>query len=57
MALTIIHTADLHDRLDRARSEALGFLREQYGRCCSTAATQSARATSTCAPREPVHGR
>ncbi len=29
MTLTIIHTADLHDRLDEARAEALGFLREQ----------------------------
>ena len=29
MTLTIIHTADLHDRLDRPRAEALGFLREQ----------------------------
>ncbi|MGD9495846.1 MAG: metallophosphoesterase [Armatimonadota bacterium] len=31
MALTIIHTADLHNRLDRARAEALGFLRERTG--------------------------
>lgn len=29
MALTIIHTADLHDRLDDERAEALGFLREK----------------------------
>lgn len=29
MALTIIHTADLHNRLDDERAEALGFLREQ----------------------------
>jgi len=29
MSLTIIHTADLHDRLDEARADALGFLREQ----------------------------
>jgi 2',3'-cyclic-nucleotide 2'-phosphodiesterase (5'-nucleotidase family) len=28
MALTIIHTSDLHDRLDDTRAEALGFLRE-----------------------------
>ncbi len=28
MALTIIHTSDLHDRLDATRAEALGFLRE-----------------------------
>ncbi|NLO05354.1 MAG: hypothetical protein GX131_05935 [candidate division WS1 bacterium] len=31
MALRILHTADLHDRLDRARSEALGFLRDRTG--------------------------
>ncbi len=30
-ALTILHTSDLHDRLDRKRAEALGFLREQAG--------------------------
>ena len=28
MTLTIIHTADLHNRLDDERAEALGFLRE-----------------------------
>lgn len=28
MALTIIHTSDLHDRLDDTQAEALGFLRE-----------------------------
>lgn len=28
MSLTIIHTSDLHDRLDDTQAEALGFLRE-----------------------------
>lgn len=31
MALTIIHTADLHNRLDDRRAEALGFMREKSG--------------------------
>lgn len=31
MALTIIHTADLHNRLDHERAEALGFMRENAG--------------------------
>ncbi len=31
MALTIIHTADMHNRLDDERAAALGFLREKSG--------------------------
>ena len=31
MALTVIHTADMHNHLDRERAEALGFLRENSG--------------------------
>jgi 2',3'-cyclic-nucleotide 2'-phosphodiesterase (5'-nucleotidase family) len=31
MTLTIIHTADLHNRLGEERAEALGFLRENSG--------------------------
>lgn len=57
MALTIIHTADLHARLDAAAAEALGFLRAQTGALLLDSGDAVAAGNVYVLPDEPVLAR
>ena len=54
MALTIIHTADMHNRLDDERAEALGFLRENAGALLLDSGDAIAAGNIYVRPNEPV---
>jgi len=54
MALTIIHTADLHNRLDDERAEALGFLREKSDALLLDSGDAVAAGNVYVLPGEPV---
>ncbi len=54
MALTIIHTSDLHGRLDRQGAEALGFLRERSGALLLDSGDAIGAGNIYVRPREPV---
>ncbi|MGI5818156.1 MAG: metallophosphoesterase [Armatimonadota bacterium] len=57
MTLTIIHTADLHNRLDDERAEALGFLREKSGALLLDSGDAIGAGNVYVRPSEPVLGR
>jgi len=57
MALTIIHTADLHARLDDGAAEALGFLRAQSGALLLDSGDAVAAGNIYVLPDEPVLAR
>lgn len=57
MALTIIHTADLHARLDDATAEALGFLRARTGALLLDSGDAVAAGNVYVLPDEPVLAR
>jgi 2',3'-cyclic-nucleotide 2'-phosphodiesterase (5'-nucleotidase family) len=54
MALTIIHTADMHNRLTGDRAEALGFLRENAGALLLDSGDAIAAGNVYVLPSEPV---
>lgn len=57
MVLTIIHTADLHARLDDAAAEALGFLRAHTGALLLDSGDAVAAGNVYVLPDEPVLAR
>ncbi|MEA3401176.1 MAG: metallophosphoesterase [Armatimonadota bacterium] len=54
MALTIVHTSDLHNRLDDARAEALSFMREEGGGLLLDSGDAIAAGNLYVRPSEPV---
>lgn len=54
MELTILHTADLHSRLDAERAEALKFLREKVGALLLDSGDAVAAGNIYVRPTEPV---
>jgi 5'-nucleotidase / UDP-sugar diphosphatase len=57
MALTIIHTADMHNRLDDERAAALGFLREKSKALLLDSGDAIGAGNVYVRPAEPVLGR